>query len=137
MSFIKSDVAVIFFQYINILSNCIKYKIITLFQMVASLTRGKDSMTALNVILVMIGNKRSLGVDAFGEERICSTCTENNATKKCSRCKTMQYCDRECQRIHWFVHKKECGREVDNNEILQSSVDSSHVAQSLSDLGIK
>lgn len=105
--------------------------------MVASLTRGKDSMTALNVILVMIGNKRSLGVDAFGEERICGTCTETNATKKCSKCKTMQYCDRECQRIHWFVHKKECGREADNNEVLQSSVDSSHVAQSLSELGIK
>lgn len=110
---------------------------ITLFQIVASLTRGKDSMTALNVILVMIGNRRSLSVDAFGEERICGTCTENNATKKCAKCKTMQYCDRECQRIHWFVHKKECGREADNNEILQSSVDSSHVAQSLSELGIK
>jgi len=104
--------------------------------MVASLTRGKDSMTALNVILVMIGNRRGMGVDSFGDERICGTCAENNATKKCAKCKAVQYCDRECQRIHWFVHKKECNREASNNGALQTSVDSSHVAESLSGLGI-
>jgi len=22
----------------------------------------------------------------------------------------VQYCDRECQRLHWFIHKKACAR---------------------------
>lgn len=105
--------------------------------MVASLTRGKDSMTALNVILVMIGNRRGMGVDSFGEERICATCAESNAPKKCAKCKAVQYCNRECQRIHWFVHKKECNREVNNGSGQSVSVDSAHVAESLSGLGIK
>lgn len=107
--------------------------------MVASLTRGKDSMSALHVILVTIGNRRGLGlVDSFGDDRVCATCAEVNATKKCAKCKAVQYCDRECQRIHWFVHKKECNREASTNTSLQQShVDSAHVAESLSGLGIK
>lgn len=123
------------------LKDCIRmfpFRDCTIFrQMVASLTRGKDSMSALNVILVMIDNRRSMGVEFFGEERICGTCAENNATKKCAKCKAIQYCDRECQRIHWFVHKKECKRDAGNNGVLQSSIDSSHLAESLSELGIK
>jgi len=105
--------------------------------MVASLTQGNDRATPLNVILVTIGNRRGLGVDSFGGERACGTCAENNATKKCAKCKAIQYCDRECQRIHWFVHKKECNRDVGNNGTSQTSVDSAHVAESLSELGIK
>lgn len=41
---------------------------------------------------------------------ICHTCGEEKATKKCSKCKAVQYCDRECQRLHWFIHKKNCAR---------------------------
>ncbi|XP_025206493.1 ankyrin repeat and MYND domain-containing protein 2 isoform X1 [Melanaphis sacchari] len=123
------------------LKDCIRmfpFRDCTIFrQMVTSLTRVKDGMTALNVILVMIGNRRGMGIDSFGEERICGTCAENNASKKCAKCKAVQYCDRECQRIHWFVHKKECNREASNNGALQTPIDSSHVAESLSGLGIK
>lgn len=42
----------------------------------------------------------------------CSTCGEEKPDKKCSKCKQVQYCDRECQRIHWFMHKKNCARPV-------------------------
>ncbi|XP_050533556.1 ankyrin repeat and MYND domain-containing protein 2 [Daktulosphaira vitifoliae] len=122
------------------LKDCIRmfpHRDCTIFrQMVASLTKGKESMSALNVILVMIGNRRSMGVDSFGEERVCGTCAENNASKKCAKCKAVQYCDRECQRIHWFVHKKECNREA-NSGNNQTMVDSAHVAESLSALGVK
>lgn len=40
----------------------------------------------------------------------CSTCGEEKPDKKCSKCKLVQYCDRECQRLHWFAHKKVCAR---------------------------
>lgn len=42
----------------------------------------------------------------------CSTCGEEKPDKKCSKCKQVQYCDRECQRLHWFAHKKVCARPI-------------------------
>ena len=30
--------------------------------------------------------------------------------KKCSVCKTERYCSAECQKIHWKIHKKVCGK---------------------------
>lgn len=38
----------------------------------------------------------------------CSTCGEPKAEKKCSACKTAQYCSRDCQKLHWFTHKVHC-----------------------------
>lgn len=38
----------------------------------------------------------------------CSTCGEPKAEKKCSACKTAQYCSRDCQKMHWFTHKVHC-----------------------------
>ena len=40
----------------------------------------------------------------------CSSCGEEKPDKKCSKCKEVQYCDRQCQRLHWFMHKKTCAR---------------------------
>lgn len=40
----------------------------------------------------------------------CTTCGEPKAEKRCSRCKSVQYCDPFCQKLHWFSHKKHCER---------------------------
>ena len=37
---------------------------------------------------------------------LCGTCSEN--LKKCSRCHSAQYCNRECQKKHWSAHKTVC-----------------------------
>ena len=75
-------------------------------QMVRSLTRKKDPCPALDVIVGAINSQ-----SGFGDEYSpCSTCSEPKAIKKCSKCKAVQYCDLECQRLHWFMHKKECAR---------------------------
>ena len=42
--------------------------------------------------------------------RACSHCGQAGRTKKCTRCRSTQYCDRECQRGHYPVHKLECRR---------------------------
>uniref|UniRef100_A0A1B6D4L7 MYND-type domain-containing protein n=3 Tax=Clastoptera arizonana TaxID=38151 RepID=A0A1B6D4L7_9HEMI len=76
-------------------------------QMVSVLARGSDSPPALEVVSSAISGQRGF---KDTEVMICATCGEENAAKKCSKCKQVQYCDRECQRLHWFTHKKECER---------------------------
>ncbi|XP_046965011.1 ankyrin repeat and MYND domain-containing protein 2 [Vanessa cardui] len=94
----------------SFLKDCVRefpYRECTTFhQMVSSLT-SKDPPPALTVINCTINGQRGF-VDAIP---YCSTCGEEKPAKKCSKCKTVQYCDRECQRLHWFVHKKACNRE--------------------------
>lgn len=83
-------------------------------QMVTVLAKGTDSTPALSVVSSAI-----LGQRGFTDsENIvkCATCSEENASKKCSKCRQVQYCDRECQRLHWFIHKKECERTSTNSQ---------------------
>lgn len=74
-------------------------------QMVATLA-SSDPPSAVSVIAAAINGQRAFNDDA----QICVTCGEEKASKKCSKCKMVQYCDRECQRLHWFMHKKTCNR---------------------------
>ncbi|KAG8285788.1 Ankyrin repeat and MYND domain-containing protein 2 [Homalodisca vitripennis] len=65
-----------------------------------------DSPPALDAVSLVICPR----LFPEGESVECATCGQEPAIKKCSKCRATQYCDRECQRLHWFVHKKECGR---------------------------
>ena len=38
----------------------------------------------------------------------CSNCFKFGEFAKCSRCRKVCYCSRECQKAHWKEHKKEC-----------------------------
>ncbi|CAM9675488.1 unnamed protein product [Ectocarpus sp. 12 AP-2014] len=42
----------------------------------------------------------------------CPVCLEPNAQKRCSRCKIVKYCSRECQKQHWLTHKLECYADI-------------------------
>lgn len=71
----------------------------------------------------------------------CSTCGEEKPDKKCSKCKEVQYCDRECQRLHWFMHKKTCTRptttpvaSASSQEPDKANVDSAEISQQLENL---
>lgn len=93
----------------NFLRECIRefpYRESTLFrQMVASLS-GNDAPSALSVVSAAINGQRSF-IDNLS---VCYTCGEEKPAKKCSKCKVVQYCDRNCQRLHWHWHKKACSR---------------------------
>ena len=39
----------------------------------------------------------------------CYVCGKKSKFR-CSKCKQVKYCSRECQRAHWAVHRKECGK---------------------------
>jgi len=45
--------------------------------------------------------------DDFLEEPICNVCGDK-ATQRCSRCKQVWYCCRECQLKDWKKHKPMC-----------------------------
>jgi hypothetical protein len=38
----------------------------------------------------------------------CFNCGNDNATKKCNRCKSVWFCSKECQLAKWKEHKKDC-----------------------------
>lgn len=93
----------------SFLKECIRefpYRESTLFrQMVASLS-GTDAPSALSVISAAINGQRGF----IDNVSVCNTCGEEKPAKKCSKCKIVQYCDRNCQRLHWHWHKKACTR---------------------------
>lgn len=110
------------------------YRECTIFrQMVASLA-DKDSPSAISIINAAINGQRGF-IDNIP---ICSTCGEEKPAKKCSKCKVVQYCDRNCQRLHWPIHKKECARlsqGVTNNEAqLQAKPDVAEISTELQKL---
>ncbi|KAK6625728.1 hypothetical protein RUM43_006027 [Polyplax serrata] len=91
-------------------------------QMVCSLARD-DSPSALSVITSIINGQRG-----FTEPDVasCATCGQEKVIKKCSQCKLVQYCDKDCQKHHWFVHKKFCmkaGSSGSNKQCKEKHVD--------------
>lgn len=75
-------------------------------QVVRQLASKENTLSALEVLKQAINGQRGFQDLAS----FCSTCGDEKPDKKCSKCKEVQYCDRECQRLHWFIHKKECAR---------------------------
>ncbi|XP_030760414.1 ankyrin repeat and MYND domain-containing protein 2 [Sitophilus oryzae] len=100
----------------DFLKYCIKefpYKETTLFrQMVATLS-SEEPPSALFVISTVINGQRGF-LDNIPR---CYTCGEEQPAKKCSKCKAVQYCDRDCQRLHWPWHKKSCARLEQKNTV--------------------
>lgn len=75
-------------------------------QLVAQLTSKDFEGTALELINTTVNGQRGFKDTII----VCSACGHEKPEKKCSKCKEVQYCDRECQRLHWFMHKKTCAR---------------------------
>ncbi|XP_023326943.1 ankyrin repeat and MYND domain-containing protein 2 [Eurytemora carolleeae] len=48
------------------------------------------------------------GQKGFKDYENCGTCGEEKAEKKCTACKSISYCNQDCQKLHWFMHKKFC-----------------------------
>ncbi|CAM4520497.1 ankyrin repeat and MYND domain-containing protein 2 [Caretta caretta] len=69
---------------------------------IAPVEIGSDP-TAFSVLTQAI-----TGQVGFVDAEFCTTCGEKEADKRCSVCKMVIYCDQNCQKIHWFTHKKVC-----------------------------
>ncbi|XP_063308470.1 ankyrin repeat and MYND domain-containing protein 2 [Pelobates fuscus] len=69
---------------------------------IAPVEIGSDP-TAFSVLTQAI-----TGQVGFIDAEFCTTCGEKGASKRCSVCKLVIYCDQNCQKLHWFTHKKIC-----------------------------
>jgi len=38
----------------------------------------------------------------------CANCQLNCIGNRCNKCKKLYYCNLDCQKAHWIVHRKEC-----------------------------
>lgn len=50
----------------------------------------------------------------------CNAIKEFRYIKECARCKTAQYCSRECQLAHWKKHKDVCKRLVAERQLQEA-----------------
>ena len=83
------------------------YKESTLFKtLVTNFSQSRnygESLTASDFI-----NQAFNGQKGFNDDDSCGACGNEKTEKKCSKCKSKNYCDQNCQKLHWFVHKKFC-----------------------------
>jgi hypothetical protein len=42
------------------------------------------------------------------DRNFCWACSKPSAVQRCAGCRTPQYCNRECQKVDWPLHKREC-----------------------------
>ena len=47
-----------------------------------------------------------------GAKTCCARGCDNAGTKRCSICRAVYHCCKECQKTHWKEHKKECHKMV-------------------------
>ena len=82
-------------------------------QMVAILAKIiiGNKPSALEVINGILNGQRL--IENASKDFTCTTCYEKNeSVKLCSNCRRVAYCDKFCQKNHWFVHKNTCKVEL-------------------------
>lgn len=67
--------------------------------------RNVGDLTAYAILTQSLDGPRMFGQKP---DEICAVCGEMDKNKKCSKCKSVYYCGRSCQRADWFLHKKVC-----------------------------
>jgi len=108
----------------------------TIFRQVVSQLANKNSIPALEILKNAINGQRGFVDDIT----FCSSCGEEKPDKKCSKCKQVQYCDRECQRLHWFMHKKNCARPTSSSsspasqQSAKKDIDANEIREQLENL---
>jgi len=99
-------------------------------QIVRTVTTSAANASALNVLTSCINGQHFSSAD----DKACSTCNELGG-KTCQNCKSVFYCNRECQKLHWFVHKKECSSLAAEQKAieLQKQADAENEAETKQD----
>ncbi|CAF0895510.1 unnamed protein product [Adineta steineri] len=82
-----------------------------LVRLIAPITLGQNP-SALTVLTTTL-NGRTFEDDTL---HLCDACSQPNATRRCTACKSVYYCNEYCQRLRWSTHKRLCSSlNKDNN----------------------
>lgn len=65
--------------------------------------------TKENGLQLDLYNTPSLSKPSSSQQQ-CTACRARGATKRCTRCMAVWYCDRTCQEAHWQHHKQPCSK---------------------------
>lgn len=77
-----------------------------------------------------------------GATPACASCKKTaaeaniEALKQCAKCRTTQYCSRDCQKDDWKIHKKICGKNAAarNDPLSNAEHSSTYTSARLNDL---
>ncbi|UJR22550.1 hypothetical protein I4U23_025599 [Adineta vaga] len=74
-----------------------------LVRLIAPIKLGQTP-SALTVLTTTLNGR------SFEEEipNRCDACSQPNASRRCTACKSVHYCDEFCQRLRWSTHKRIC-----------------------------
>ena len=66
----------------------------------------------VTLLLYPISNAKSLASSIGLKQSMprCAACRAQDASKRCTRCQSVCYCDRGCQESHWPFHKPICSK---------------------------
>ena len=80
-----------------------------------ALKLGEKGSFEDRITVMVTGNKQKFNLKPaclLPDLAFNSPVVQRRDFQKCSRCKTAQYCSRDCQTEHWSVHKKLCKKLV-------------------------
>ncbi|KAH8833234.1 hypothetical protein DL96DRAFT_1457839, partial [Flagelloscypha sp. PMI_526] len=84
---------------------------------VRMLSSGRNGMELVESVLLEHGALSREELEKSGhfdveqileEIDLCATCSKGEKLLKCSKCKLVSYCGKECQKKHWKIHKTVC-----------------------------
>jgi hypothetical protein len=87
---------------------------------------GKDGIQVLSMACYLSNNNFAYMYDAEKDysselktenfvptyDPWCLNCSNKSATKRCSVCRSVYFCNKECQVNAWSIHKKHCKRDL-------------------------
>ena len=105
-------------------------------QLIRSLTAGQfgESPIAWTVLQGCINGQRGFN------DPMCGACGADKPSNKCVSCSAQGYCNRVCQKLHWFVHKKVCKemgvKEKQRKELEAKEAEEKKVENSIKEMSI-
>ena len=75
----------------------------------------QTSIVPEDAMLKDLTNEATVALSLLRREKHCAWCYQP-ARRKCQRCMSVRYCNKDCQLAHWPLHKSQCGVSDDESD---------------------